>query len=311
MPVSTSDTITPERLNGSAFATYRIGGPLQEAYQPASMDEAVAVLQSVRQDEKPLTVIGWGSNSIISSQGVSGATMITRKLTHIEQKSETTFVLGAGVHLAKVATLAQKQCLSGAEYMIGIPATLGGAVRMNAGAMGQETSSVVRYAFVFNMDSGELEIWESNRLGYRYRHSDLDPTKHVVLAGELAFHPGDVATITELMDKNVQFRKTHHPIEPNAGSVFRNPTGHTVGKLLDDLNAKSWREGGVRISPLHANFIVNTGEGTSLDVLRLMNRMQDAVLKEYDLHIMPENVYLGEMTDEEQSLWAKLTQQTH
>jgi UDP-N-acetylmuramate dehydrogenase len=296
----------PEVLTGAQFSTYRIGGPIREAYQPTTMDEAMAVLQRVRQSGQTLTVLGWGSNSIISTAGISGVTLITRKLTHIEEKGNNTFVFGAGVHLAKAATVAQKHSLHGAEYMIGIPATIGGAVRMNAGALGQETATVVRYAFLFNLDSGELEIWDRERLAYGYRQSAIDPTRHVVLAAEMTFEPGDHQAITELMEGSVSFRKAHHPTEPNGGSVFRNPPGATCGAMLDALGAKEWVEGGVRVSPLHANFIINTGSGTSTDVLRLMRRMQLAVYQQYGHWIHPENLYLGDPTPEETQLWHAL-----
>ncbi|MBY0405599.1 MAG: hypothetical protein K2X66_16980, partial [Cyanobacteria bacterium] len=207
----------------------------------------------------------------------------------------------------KVAKIAQQHHLKGAEYMIGIPATLGGAVRMNAGALGQETSQVVRYVFVYNLTQGELEIWDPSKLQYSYRHSAIDPSNHVVLAAELEFQPGNFSEITELMENSVAFRKAHHPIEPNGGSVFRNPApGVTAGKLLDDLGAKTWVEGGVRVSPLHANFIVNVQNGTSTDVLRLMLRMKQTVKEATGYDIFPENLFLGAATPEEVDLWSAL-----
>lgn len=302
------NTCIPEVLTGAQFSTYRIGGPIQEAYQPSTLEEAMAVLQEVRRSGKKLTVLGWGSNSIIASAGISGVTLITRKLVSVEAKGENRFQFGAGVHFAKTAKVAQQHSLTGGEYMIGIPATVGGAVRMNAGALGQETASLVRYAFIYNLDSGELEIWDPARLNYSYRHSDIDPTRHVVLGAELEFEPGNLEEITRLMESSVAFRKAHHPTEPNGGSVFQNPSKEmTAGRMLDELGAKNWSEGGVRISPLHANFIINTGEGTSLDVLRLMVRMKETVKKTYGLDMHPENLLLGDATDEELALWQVLT----
>lgn len=302
------NTCLPETVTGVQYSTYRIGGPIEEAYFPTTMEEALAVLQNVRKSGKKLTVLGWGSNSLIASAGIRGVTLITRKLTHVEPKGENRFLFGAGVHLAKAATIAQQHSLSGAEYMIGIPGTIGGAVRMNAGALGQETASVVRYAFLYNLESGEFEIWDRERLQYGYRKSAIDPSVHLVLAAELEFTPGVLPDITATMEKSVTFRKQHHPTEPNGGSVFRNPAPEmTVGRMLDEAGAKSWVEGGCRVSPLHANFIVNTGGATSLDVLRLMTRMQQTVQEQYGYHIHPENLFLGEATPEEQDLWAALS----
>lgn len=306
---SLADPMNGAHYSGAQFTTYRIGGPLEEVSFPTTVEEAMAILQEVRRSGKPLTVLGWGGNSLIASAGISGVTLITRKLVEVTHKGGNRFQFGAGVHLAKAAVVAQQHSLTGAEYMIGIPGTIGGAVRMNAGALGQETSAVVVYAFIYNLETAELEIWDQARLQYRYRHSAIDPRKHVVLGAEFEFQPGNHAEITALMDNSVSFRKTHHPTEPNGGSVFQNPTKEmTVGRMLDEAGAKTWVEGGCRISPLHANFIVNLGSATSLDVLRLMTRMKKTVRERYGFNIYPENLFLGDATPEEQALWEALNQ---
>jgi UDP-N-acetylmuramate dehydrogenase len=162
---------------------------------------------------------------------------------------------------------------------------------------------------VFNLETGLLETWLPEQLGFRYRWSEIDPAKHIVLSAELEFQPGNVATISEMMDQSVNFRKTHHPKDPNGGSVFKNPSKEMpAGRLMEELGAKGqWREGGVMVSPLHGNFIVNIDNGTSTDVLRLMHRMKRAIKESYGLDAHPENLFLGEATEEEQALWRDLT----
>lgn len=301
-------TCAARQLDGADFSTYRIGGPIREACMPETMDEAVAVLKQAVADHKPITVLGWGGNTLIASAGVSGVTLITRKMNWVEQLDDNRFEMGAGVHLAKAATVAYKAGLHGGEFMIGIPGTVGGAVRMNAGAMGQETAAVVESATVFNVETGEAEHWPKARMNYRYRHSAVDPARHIVLSAVLRFEPGDPAQIKALMDKSVAFRKAHHPTEPNGGSVFKNPApDKPSGMLLDQLGAKDWWEGGVRVSPMHANFIVNVDCGTSTDVLKLMLRMKRAIRDNYHCDVTPENVFLGDATDEEQALWRELS----
>ena len=302
-------TCMPQVLLGANFTTYRIGGPLEEAYQPASEAELIAILKETHRAGKQLTVLGWGGNSIIASQGISGVTVITRKLDWVEPKSPTRIAFGAGVHMAKSASVALKHALTGGEYMIGIPGTIGGAVRMNAGALGQETSDLVRSVTLFNLEAGSIETWQPEQLGFSYRKSAIDPQKHIVLSAELEFLPGDAAQISEMMDKSVSFRKTHHPKEPNGGSVFKNPSKEMpAGKLMEELGAKSnWREGGVMVSPLHGNFIVNVDNGTSTDVLKLMLRMKRAIHERYGLDAHPENLLLGDATDEELAMWQELT----
>lgn len=299
----------PQVLMGANFTTYRIGGPLDEAYQPASEAEMVAVLKDAHRSGKKLTILGWGGNTIIASAGIRGVTVITRKLDWVEPKSETRIAFAAGVHLAKSASAALKQSLTGGEYMIGIPGTIGGAIRMNAGALGQETAELVRSVNLFNLETGEVETWLPEQLGFSYRKSTINPQKHIILSAELEFQPGDAAEISATMDKSVNFRKTHHPKEPNGGSVFKNPSKDMpAGKLLEELGAKGhWREGGAMVSPLHGNFIVNIDKATSADVLKLMLRMKRAIHERYGLDAHPENLFLGEATEEEQALWQELT----
>lgn len=193
--------------------------------------------------------------------------------------------------------------------MIGIPGTMGGAVRMNAGALGQETADLVQSVRLFNLQTGEVEIWTSEQLQFSYRKSAIDPAQHIILSAELEFTPGDAPRIHQMMEQSVQFRKTHHPKEPNGGSVFKNPSKEMpMGKLMDELGAKgNWKEGGVMVSPLHGNFIVNVDNGTSTDVLRLMLRMKNAIKSHYKLDTHPENLLLGDATEEEQILWRELS----
>jgi UDP-N-acetylmuramate dehydrogenase len=290
------------------FTTYRIGGPMDEMVQPDSLDAAVAVLSGL--GDKPFTVLGWGSNTIVASRGIRGLTLITRRMHWVTPLSDNRFECGAGAHLAKVAKAAESASLSGAEYMIGIPATVGGAVRMNAGAMGQETSAVVETVTLFDRPSGQLQVWTPEDLHFTYRHSAIDPDRHVVLSVVFRFWPGDKALIGPRMAENIAFRKAHHPTEPNGGSVFQNPNKENpAGKLLDALGAKTWQEGGVRVSPLHANFIINTGTGTSTDLLRLMLRMKQSVQQAFGFCLLPENKLLGDITEEERHLWQALNQE--
>ncbi len=299
----------PQVLMGAQFTTYRIGGPLDEAYQPTTEAEMVAILRQTQAAGKSLTVLGWGGNSIIASAGIRGVTIITRKLDWVEPITDTRIAFGAGVHLAKSASTGLKYGLTGGEFMIGIPGTIGGAVRMNAGALGQETADLVRSVNLYNLETAQVETWLPEQLGFQYRKSLIDPNKHVVLSAELEFQPGNPAEINATMTKSVQFRKSHHPKEPNGGSVFKNPSKEMpAGKLMEELGAKGqWREGGAMVSPLHGNFIVNVDNATSTDVLRLMRRMQQAIKDRYGLEAHPENLLLGDATPEELELWQALT----
>jgi len=309
-------TMAPKTdLTGAQYSTYRIGGPLDEAYLPESKAEALALLQFLYQQGIRPTVLGWGSNLIIASRGIRGASLITRKMTWIESVDDTTLRFGAGVFMVKAAKEAEAYSLSGGEYLIGIPGTIGGGVRMNAGALGQETSDLVKTATVFHFDTGKTEVLSHADLQYQYRHSAINSKNQLVIEADLQFKPAPQADVTALMKHSLDFRKTHHPIEPNGGSVFKNPypKGHenahmSVGWMLDQLGAKgNWQEGGVHVSERHANFIVNTDNGTSTDLLRLMVRMKRAIAETYGVAVFPENFFIGDATEEETQLWQELT----
>lgn len=297
-----------ERLMGAQYCSYRVGGPLDEPYLPKTLEDAVAVLAMAREKQRPLTVVGGGSNTIIASQGIRGVTFLSKRLQFVEQSGEHSFRLGSGLPLAKVCKLAQDQSLSGAEFMIGVPGTLGGAVTMNAGAMGQETAEVLDHVILFNMDTGEIETWSHAQMQFAYRKSAIIPNRLIVLGAQLTFKPDDAQAIADRIRKSLSFRQEHHPKEPNGGSVFKNPApDKPAGRLLDESGAKGWREGGAMVSPMHANFIVNTGQATSTDILRLMLRMKRTIQERYGLSTHPENRFMGDATPEEITIWEELT----
>lgn len=304
-----------QELTGAQYSTYRIGGPLDEAYLPESKEETLNVLTKLHQNNIKPTVLGWGSNLIIASKGIRGVSLITRKMNWIEEVDACTFKFGAGVFMVKAAKEAEAKSLTGGEYLIGIPGTIGGGVRMNAGALGQETAELVKSVTIFDFETGDIKTLSHTDLHYRYRHSAINSKRQLIIEAELTFKPGEQQTITETMKNSLDFRKTHHPIEPNGGSVFKNPypPGHekasqSVGWMLDQLGAKgNWAEGGVSVSERHANFIVNLNNGTSTNLLKLMCRMKEAILNKYQVEVFPENFFIGDATDEEAQLWKQLT----
>jgi UDP-N-acetylmuramate dehydrogenase len=297
-----------EKQLGAQYCSYRVGGPLDEPYMPKTLEDALEILSMVRDKNRPLTVVGGGSNTIIASQGIRGVTFLCKRLMFVEQVDDQTFKIGAGMPLAKVCKLAQDHQLTGGEFFIGVPGTLGGAVTMNAGAMGQETAEVLEHVLIFNMATGQIEPMPHEQLQFSYRKSAINPRQMVILGAQLKFRPGEPVAIAELIQKNLHFRQTHHPKEPNGGSVFKNPApDKPSGKLLDELGAKGWREGGAMISPMHANFIVNIDHATSTDVLKLMLRMKRAIQEHYGLAVFPENRFLGDASEEEIQIWEELT----
>lgn len=298
----------------SSYSTYRIGGEMETAWFPSSIAEAEALLKwltpQLQAKQTTLHILGWGSNTLIASAGISGHTLITRKMANIQPLGDGLFLMEAGVHLAKAAHTVLESGLTLGEYMIGIPGTMGGATLMNAGAMGQETSRIVERVLVFDLEAGESQWLNADALAYAYRHSVLNPQKQVVLATECRFEAGNATETKSRMETNLAFRKAHHPTEPNGGSVFRNPpNAPSVGRMMDELGAKgAWQVGQAQVSALHGNFIVNLGGATSLDVLTLMRQMQIAAWEGYHARIFPENRFMGDATTAERELWQALTE---
>lgn len=298
---------------GARFCWYKTGGPIDYLAQPKSINELKHVLKAAKENQFKVTILGGGSNTIIATQGIRGVGLVCRNLNTIEQLSDklgsNRFYLGAGLSMAKVAKTMQEAHLTGAEFMIGIPGTLGGAIAMNAGATGQETQEIIESVDVLMISTLEVETWPKEKLQFAYRKSAIDPKQHVVVGATLNLKTGEPEIITKLMEQSLSFRQAHHPKEPNGGSVFKNPgNGLTAGKLLDDLGAKTWQEGGAFVSPLHANFIVNLQQATALDILRLMLKMKQSVWKANQVCLFPENRFVGDALPEETEIWQELHQ---
>ena len=312
-----SETSLVCQAEGYRWCTYRVGGVIDKLFQPGTVEEAIEGLQSAHQNNEPVTVLGSGSNTLITTLGIRGLTFVSKNLTAVEKLPNNQFRLGAGYALAKAAKLFQQHALTGAEFMIGVPGTIGGAIAMNAGAMQQETSQTLITATVYDLKNNTVETWDNSRFAFGYRHSVIQNTheQYIVLDATFQLEPGNANLILEKMSENMAWRQAHHPKEPNGGSVFRNPENNSAGKLLDALGARgnpnnnqlAWHEGGASISPLHANFIINTGQATSLDILQLMSRMKSAVQKNYQINLHPENKFIGDAAPEEMKLWEDLT----
>lgn len=321
-PVLPVPPSAPGEKSGAAYCTYRVGGPLRQAYEPATVDELLALLQTLSpQERRQLHCLGWGSNTLISDNGIAGPCLIFRKLAQVEHQAPNVLRFSAGVHLAQVAHVAattvvgeedgEPLALSGVEFLVGIPGTVGGAVRMNAGAHGGETADRLVSLRVVNLETLAVEDWTPQQLAFAYRHSALDPSTHLALWADFHLTPSPQAQIQATTAQHRQWRKDCHPTEPNGGSVFKNPktqTDKAVGWMIDTLGLKGFQVGGAMISPKHGNFIVNTGNATCTDVLRVMAHMKAQLYQHFQVVVQPENLLLGDsLSDTESALWAFLT----
>lgn len=275
--------------------SFKIGGKIARFYSPRSVDEFVEIARK----EPKAFIAGNLTNVLVSSFGYDGAVISTKNLVNIEVSGRK-IVAGAGVRGTKLSKIACENGLSGLEFMIAFPGSVGGEVFMNAGAHGQDVASVLKSAKIYCPERGIVSLTK-DELEFDYRTSICQRKPYSVLEAEFELIEADKDKIQAKMDENLAFRKDKQPALtlPNCGSTFRNPEGNSAGRLLDLAGVKGLKVGGMKVWENHANFIVNDNEATSLDALRLMLEMYKRVKEKFDIELQPEVRFLGGNNEEE------------
>ena len=281
------------------LTTFKVGGNVKQIYFPANQQEFVYLLKTIK---NPL-ILGGGSNVIFSSQGYGGVVISTIKMSQIFVRG-TKIIVECGVKGPFASQTAYNSSLSGFEFMIGFPGTLGGNLFMNAGAHGQNISDTFTKACLYDLKTKEVVYFEKEQMKFGYRTSILQNGRYILLGAEFDLKKNSQEVIKELMDRNLEFRKNIQPslATPNAGSVFKNPENDSAGRLLDKAGVKSFEINGVKVWEKHANFIVNTGDGTSEDILELIYRMYKQVKDTYTIELEPEVRFIGKRTKREEEI---------
>ncbi len=282
------------RLNEplARYTSWRVGGPAQRLYRPADAQDLALLLSGLDSDE-PLFWLGLGSNLLISDAGLPGTVIHTQGcLGGISQLPDNGIRTEAGASCAKVARFASRQGLVGAEFLAGIPGTLGGALAMNAGAWGGETWPLVRRVRTIDRQ-GQIRERDQAEFSYGYRCVSGPPGEWF-LGADLLLEPGDTqaaqARIRELLDRRAATQPTG---VPSCGSVFRNPAGDHAARLIEAAGLKGRRLGGAEVSPKHANFIINLGDATAADIAALIDLIQVEVEHRHGIRLQPEVRRLG------------------
>lgn len=283
--------------------SFKIGGNISKVYFPESVEDF-----SNNEIPENAFIFGNLSNTLISTYGSDIPVVSTSKLNNIKVEG-TKIIADAGVKGPKLSQVAQENGLSGLEFMIGFPGSVGGEVTMNASANGQCISDTLVSVICYSKEKGIIKF-SKDEMGFDYRTSRCQNEKLIVLQAEFELEQKDKAEIQAKMNDNLAFRKSHQPslALPNCGSVFKNPQGDSAGRLLDSCDVKNLKVGGVRVWENHANFIVNDNNGTSLDVLNLMLEMKQRVQKKYNINLTPEVYYFGGKNKDEEILCNKLYQ---
>lgn len=273
--------------------SFRIGGPADVLVQPRSIDELRAAAVYLFRDRIPFTVLGAGSNVLISDLGIRGVVLkIGKGVDRVRIEGETV-VAESGAGLPALAKLCAARGLAGLEFSAGIPASIGGAVVMNAGAHGHAMAEVVREARIIAPEGEQLT--PAGELGFAYRTSALQGRPCVVAEATLRLVRGDPAEVRARTEAWLGQRGETQPIgPPSSGCVFRNPPGDHAGRLVDLAGGKGMSVGGARVSDLHANYILNGGRATASDVVALMNKVSALVMEKFRVALEPEIKFLGE-----------------
>lgn len=286
----------------SKLTSFKVGGKVKKVYFPTSEDEFVEILKS----EPEAKIFGNLSNTLISSFGYDGTIVLTTKMDKVEIDGKEIYAQ-CGVKGPKLSQIAQQNSLSGFEFMIGFPGSVGGNVCMNASAHAQCISDKLISVRCF--DGEQVVEFSKEDMNFEYRHSVCsDNEKFVVLGAKFILDTAEKDVIQQKMNEDLAFRKEHQPslALPNCGSVFKNPEGDSAGRLLDSVGAKNMKVGGAKVWENHANFIINNNNATSLDILNLMKKMSDAVMDKYGIKLIPEVKFLGGKNKEEDDIWLKL-----
>lgn len=280
--------------------TFKIGGCAKRAFFPENVEEFCELLKEL---EHPI-VLGGCSNVLISSEGVDEDVILTSGMKEFKTDGCKIFA-DCGVRVPLLARNAQKEGLSGFEFMVGFPGTVGGVVYMNASAHNQFISDTCISAKVFDLAEKKVVNLSKKEMNFSYRHSVLCTKNYILLSAEFELNKNDPQTINELMERNIEFRKLRQPnlATPNAGSVFKNPQNDSAGRLLELAGVKGLKSGGAKVWLGHANFIVNNDNAISKDVSHLMNKMYNTVKEKYAIMLEPEVRYIGNADREEEELW--------
>lgn len=271
----------------------KIGGECYALVEPESESELIKILQIFYTKKAPFYIIGNGTNLLVSDNGVKAFIIkLSKKFSSItKQKNELTVLAGAS--LFSLNKYAIEHALSGLEFSYGIPGSVGGAVFMNAGAYGGQISDAVKSVKVFYKN--RIIIMPKNKLKFGYRKSIFQNNKnYIILSATFSLIKKDKEEVKTKAESILEKRKLNHPKEPSAGSVFKRNKKLIASKAIDEVGLKGFCVGGAKVSEKHAGFIINCGDATCVDVLKLVKHIQKIVFKKYKTRLKLEVKVLGE-----------------
>ncbi|MFM2322385.1 MAG: UDP-N-acetylenolpyruvoylglucosamine reductase [Pseudomonadota bacterium] len=281
-----------ENASLAEYSSWQVGGPAQRLYKPADSHDLINFLKTLAQEE-PLIFLGLGSNTLVRDGGIKGTVVITQGvLNQLKCLNPLTLYAEAGVASPALARFAARKNLTGAEFLAGIPGTIGGALAMNAGCSGCETWNIVKSVITLNRH-GEKKTRLPSEYKIAYRHVSVFPDEFY-LAAQFQLKPGtkekSLAKIRTLLSHRAATQPTN---EPNCGSVFRNPPGDYAARLIESCGLKGLKVGAASVSTKHANFIINEGHATAADIESLIEKITDIVFQIHHVQLIREVRIIG------------------
>jgi len=278
------------------YTSARIGGSSDALVDVHSAEELAEAAQTLWKLDLPFIVLGGGSNMLVSDAGVREVVLLNQSSrVKFGDESQPTVWAESGASLGAIARQAARKGLGGLEWAAGIPGTLGGALVGNAGAHGGDLSMVLDLADILHREKGKLQ-WSAADLAFKYRESWLKryPGQAVVLSAQLALSPKAEREIRAQMDTFLAYRRLTQPPGASMGSMFKNPSGDSAGRLIEAAGLKGKRIGNAQISPLHGNFFLNSGEARAVDVYALIQEARRAVQAQFGIELELEIELVGE-----------------
>ena len=267
----------------SKYTSFKIGGPAECLVKIKTLEQLKSILKYTNENNIKLTIIGNGSNILVSDDGIKGI-VAKIEIDNLEikiQDKKALITVGSGVKLGLLAQKCLKQEITGFEFASGIPGTIGGAIRMNAGAHGSEMKDIVKTVTYVDRN-GEIHKIENNQAEFEYRKSLFSHNDYIIVETEIELEKGKTNEIKEKMNEYANFRKEKQPIEyPSAGSTFKRGTDFITAKLIDECGLKGYQIGGAQISEKHAGFIINKDNATAKDVIKLMEYTKEQVYEKF------------------------------
>ncbi len=281
----------------AALTSFRVGGPAQWYVTPRNLEALKASFEWAKAEELTITVLGAGSNLLVSDRGLPGLVVSTRHLRQTQFNLDTGQVtVAAGEPLPRLAWQAAERGWQGLEWAVGIPGSVGGAVVMNAGAHRSCVADMLVNTQVLLPSDNLVEFLTPQQLGYSYRSSSLQGSQRLVTQATFQLQPGaDPEKVIATTAQHLEQRRTTQPYHlPSCGSVFRNPKPYTAGWLIEQTGLKGYQIGAAQIAQRHANFILNCGGATASDIFQMIRYVQQQVQQRWSVWLEPEVRIIGD-----------------